>query len=172
MRGLARSPKSGAHQAAKETPTDAAPLIGRELDLAALLARLDAEPLVTVVGSGGVGKTCLAQAALQARRNSFPAGACFVTLDAVTEPATLLRGVAATLGVRVAQGEDRRRGRCMRWPPGPAGGAGRRRARGHLRRCHRPRLRRRAVGAPRRGARWSPCSMPWPGRRPRPGCAC
>jgi predicted ATPase len=84
----------------------AAALIGRDGDLAQLLALLEPGALVTVAGSGGVGKTRLAQAALAAHAGAagaesaapaagrrFADGAVLVELAPLTDP----RGVPAAV---------------------------------------------------------------------------
>ncbi|MCA9880661.1 MAG: AAA family ATPase, partial [Thermomicrobiales bacterium] len=77
------------------------PLIGRAPDLAALEPVLrDAQNrLISVTGAGGVGKTRLAIAAAQATQAVFPAGAVFVSLALVQDPALVISAVAHALGV-------------------------------------------------------------------------
>ena len=55
-------------------------LIGRERESALLLARLESNRLVTVIGPGGVGKTALAQhVATQAQR----AGSTWASISSI-----------------------------------------------------------------------------------------
>ncbi len=78
------------------------PLVGREREIAALralLLRADA-PLVTLIGPGGVGKTRLAVQVAEELRGQFRAGAAFVPLATVRDPALVLPAIAAALGVR------------------------------------------------------------------------
>jgi predicted ATPase/DNA-binding winged helix-turn-helix (wHTH) protein len=81
-------------------PDHMAPLIGREQDLQALGRLVDAHALVSVLGAGGMGKTRLAHALLQARREFYPQGVCMVEL-ATLAPASggLLDAVKAALGM-------------------------------------------------------------------------
>ncbi|HVF53739.1 MAG TPA: LuxR C-terminal-related transcriptional regulator [Actinomycetota bacterium] len=58
-------------------------LIGRESDLAHVAARLDASPLVTLTGVGGVGKTSLAAAAVEVAEARFRDGTAWVDLAAI-----------------------------------------------------------------------------------------
>lgn len=85
-------------------PVAATPLIGREAEIAtvlALLSRPDVR-LVSLVGTGGIGKTRLAlaiAAALQAGDpRPFPAGIVFVDLAAVEDSGRLVPAMAEALG--------------------------------------------------------------------------
>ena len=81
------------------------PLIGRDGDLAALAALVDAHRLVTLVGAGGMGKTRLAQAFLHAQREAYRHGVCWIELATVTDAAALPGAIASALGVRPPAGE-------------------------------------------------------------------
>lgn len=74
-------------------------LIGRERDVAELVARLVPGRLVTVVGPGGVGKTSLA-------REVAPAGAVVVDLSALDSSADLLGAIAKATGVVLEEERD------------------------------------------------------------------
>src|SRR6202167_5046600 len=68
-------------------PVPMTPLVGREDDLArvrAAIARPEAR-LVTLTGTGGVGKTRLGLAAAAALGEAFPQGGFFVALSAVRD---------------------------------------------------------------------------------------
>lgn len=65
-------------------------------DIAALLRRAGTR-LVTLTGVGGVGKTRLALAVAESLRDDYPAGAWFVDLTPVSDPALMLPTIAATL---------------------------------------------------------------------------
>jgi predicted ATPase/DNA-binding winged helix-turn-helix (wHTH) protein len=78
----------------------AKPLIGRDTDLAALGALLDAHRLVTIAGAGGIGKTLLAQHLLAARAPRAGHGACWVELAPLESPLQVVGAIGAALGVR------------------------------------------------------------------------
>jgi predicted ATPase/DNA-binding CsgD family transcriptional regulator len=76
-------------------------LIGREQEQAAL-CRLLRQPqvrLVTLTGTGGVGKTRLAIEAAAALREDFADGVCFVSLAPVRAPEHVLAAIAQALGL-------------------------------------------------------------------------
>jgi predicted ATPase/DNA-binding SARP family transcriptional activator len=78
----------------------ATPLIGRDVEVAALHRLLAAERLVTVVGPGGVGKTRVAGEV--ARRSE---AATTLLLAPVTDPAAIPHALAAALNLNVVQGD-------------------------------------------------------------------
>jgi len=80
-------------------PLVAAGLFGRDGDLAAVTALLRAAPLVSIVGTGGVGKTALARAVLAATRTEWPDGAHWVDLAPLQSGAPLQQLVARSLAV-------------------------------------------------------------------------
>lgn len=74
-------------------------LIGRERELDAIpsLLQQPGTRLVTLLGTGGVGKTRLAQAVMQQVMPEFPDGAWFVPLAAVRDPALVAGAIAHVL---------------------------------------------------------------------------
>jgi predicted ATPase len=76
-------------------------LIGREADLARLtrLCREADERLLTLVGSGGTGKTALAVAAGHAVLEDFPDGVFFVSLEGLVDAGAVPGAIARTLGL-------------------------------------------------------------------------
>jgi predicted ATPase/transcriptional regulator with XRE-family HTH domain len=81
-------------------PEDATPFIGRAVDVACiqdLLRRGDVR-LVTLMGTGGVGKTRLAIQAGRAMLDRFPDGVIFVPLVSVLAPRDVPHAVASALG--------------------------------------------------------------------------
>lgn len=77
-------------------------LVGREADIEALSGLLGDSRLVTIVGSGGLGKSTLALAAAGALRRRFPGGTPFVDLALLSTGSSVAGFVGATLGVEGA----------------------------------------------------------------------
>lgn len=94
-----REVSSGAEShAGASVPLPAAiALFGRDEDVAALRTRLKTDPIVTVVSTGGMGKTVVATAAAHAAVRSFPDGAAFVDFAAIGDPQFVPTAIAAAL---------------------------------------------------------------------------
>jgi predicted ATPase len=88
----------------------AAGLIGREREEAAVvqLLRSGSARLLTLVGTGGVGKTRLALAVAASLRGAYDDGAAFVDLSALRDPALVAPTVARALGLRAEGAQDAR----------------------------------------------------------------
>ena len=82
-------------------PLSHTPLLGRKRELADLLRLLRAEQsrLVTILGTGGIGKTRLALEAAAELVTTFEDGASFVDLSAVQEPELVEPAIAAALDI-------------------------------------------------------------------------
>ena len=96
-----RSPSLRSDEPTTQLPVPPTPFLGRESELAdvlALLAREDAR-LVTLTGPGGTGKTRLALEAASRAVERFPDGAYWVALAPLRDPALLAATVAQALGV-------------------------------------------------------------------------
>ena len=78
-------------------PPQLAALIGRDADLDAVIERLHACRLLTLVGPAGVGKTRLAVEVAARVEQSFEGGALFVDLTPASDEATLLAAVVGAL---------------------------------------------------------------------------
>jgi predicted ATPase/DNA-binding SARP family transcriptional activator len=80
-------------------PAQRSPLVGRERELAEVLALVRANWLVTLTGSGGSGKTRLALHAAAELVEEFADGVWFVSLAALRDPDLVEPTVARVLGV-------------------------------------------------------------------------
>ena len=81
-------------------PVQATRFFGREREVAQLRARLSQNRLVTLTGSGGVGKTRLSLQTAEALLLNFADGVWLVELAPLTDPALAPQQVAASLGLR------------------------------------------------------------------------
>ena len=81
-------------------PRPVSALIGREAELEEVSALLSESRLVTLTGTGGVGKTRLALGVAERIGDRFPEGVWFVDLAPVVDAWAVPRAVAAALGVR------------------------------------------------------------------------
>lgn len=80
-------------------PRPATRLVGRDGDLAMIVATLASSPCLTLIGTGGVGKTRLAAEAVQARASDPEREPWWFEL-AASGPATVLDAIAAQLGIQ------------------------------------------------------------------------
>lgn len=103
--GAVAAPPAPARSPALPDPSRLPSLVGREAALAELRARCGAEPLVTLVGPGGVGKTRLAQQIAAERASADPDAVAWVELAALTDAALLPGAVAAALGLQAPGAE-------------------------------------------------------------------
>ena len=94
--GSAGSPSA---QNPTNLPAALPPLYGRDADLDAISACIDAHRLVTIIGAGGIGKTRLAQAAAHGLREHYPDGVWLVELAPLTDDTMLPASVAHALGL-------------------------------------------------------------------------
>ena len=81
-------------------------LVGREAEVASIVARLRPGALATVVGPGGVGKTRLAVEAAMCAVPDWPDGVWFVDLTSVVSADDAPSAVALAVGASIAPGED------------------------------------------------------------------
>jgi predicted ATPase/DNA-binding CsgD family transcriptional regulator len=94
-------PGNREHRAIQNLPPSFTPLIGREqeVEAACALLRRPEVRLLTLVGTGGVGKTRLGLAVAQVLLDDFADGVSFVSLAPVSDPARVLAAIAKALGL-------------------------------------------------------------------------
>ncbi len=90
------------HPPFNNLPAQLTPLIGREQEIQAVCALvLQAEVrLVTLIGTGGVGKTRLGLQIATELLEDFADGVCFVPLAPISDPALVIPTIAKTLSLR------------------------------------------------------------------------
>jgi non-specific serine/threonine protein kinase len=79
--------------------------IGREREIAEVKELLQAKRLVTLTGTGGIGKTSLALEVVSAVKSQFGDGVAPVELATLADPELVAQAVATALGVREIGGE-------------------------------------------------------------------
>lgn len=99
---------AGLGSAGRGLPADVTPLVGRSGDVAAVLGLLRSPGvrLVTLTGTGGVGKTRLATAVARAASHDHSDGVAVVHLAAVEDEALILPTVGRALGLHAVEGSD------------------------------------------------------------------
>jgi non-specific serine/threonine protein kinase len=84
---------------AERLPAEVTGFVGREAELAQAITLIGASRLVTVTGTGGVGKTRLALRAATQLKRDYHDGAAWVELSAVNDPELIGHRVASALGI-------------------------------------------------------------------------
>ena len=87
-------------------PRQLTPFIGREIEIAQVKAQLLTNPLVTLTGSGGVGKTRLGIRVAEDLVDSFADGIWYIELASLSDPKLVVQTVALTLGLREDPGRS------------------------------------------------------------------
>ena len=85
--------------AASNLPAQLPALFGRDDDLYVIHGLLEKQRLVTIVGTGGIGKTRLAQAVAHGELGRYDDGIWWVDLTAVADASSLVAAIGVTLGV-------------------------------------------------------------------------
>ncbi|MBV8189281.1 MAG: winged helix-turn-helix domain-containing protein, partial [Alphaproteobacteria bacterium] len=75
-------------------------IVGRDEEIARIVAELRKRQHVTVVGAGGIGKTTVAIAAAHVLEADYLDGACFVDLSTFDDPMLLPSALVSALGIR------------------------------------------------------------------------
>ena len=86
-------------------PADTSSFVGRRRELDELTALLPTARMVTLAGTGGVGKTRMALELARRAGGSYSDGAALVELSAVTDPELLPDALAAALDVHALSGQ-------------------------------------------------------------------
>jgi predicted ATPase/DNA-binding winged helix-turn-helix (wHTH) protein len=86
-------------------PRQLTSFIGRDKDIAAVEALLARTRLLTLIGSGGCGKTRLSLQVAANTFEQFPDGAWFLELAPLADPGLLLQAVATALGLKEEPGK-------------------------------------------------------------------
>jgi predicted ATPase/DNA-binding CsgD family transcriptional regulator len=99
-------PEHGPHAPFNNLPTQLTTLVGREQEVAAVCALLQQPEvrLVTLTGTGGIGKTRLGLEVSARLLKAFPAGVCFVPLAPISHPGQVLSTIVHLLGLVQRQG--------------------------------------------------------------------
>ena len=92
--------------AAHNFPRSRSSFVGRDADLQDLRELLPQTSLLTLVGTGGMGKTRLAREAAIAVVDQFPEGAWLVELASLSGAEQVLPAIANALAIRETPGED------------------------------------------------------------------
>jgi len=87
-------------------PAAASSFIGRERELAELTALLRGTRLLTLVGTGGAGKTRLALELARGAESSYPDGVALVELADLVDATLVAEAVEAALDVRALSGQN------------------------------------------------------------------
>lgn len=103
------SPSEGQREDSGESskhnlPVQRTSFLGREREMLELKRELAMTLLLTLTGTGGTGKTRLAQEVAKDLVGAYPDGVWLVQLASLREPKLVVQVVAATLGVRERPG--------------------------------------------------------------------
>ncbi|SOE95693.1 Predicted ATPase [Burkholderia sp. D7] len=83
-------------------PLHMSALVGRQCAVADVLAAIESAQIVTLVGSGGIGKTRLAIEAARQMLPRFPDGVAFVSLAPVSDSRFVLDALVMALGMKIS----------------------------------------------------------------------
>ena len=98
-----RQAEPAVRHASGNLPASSARLIGRDDQARSVAALLATNALVTLVGPGGVGKTCLALEVANEAASSFRDGAWLVELASISDATSAAGAVATVLGIKIGE---------------------------------------------------------------------
>jgi transcriptional regulator with XRE-family HTH domain len=87
-------------------PNSSTRLLGRERELREIREFLGEIRLLTLTGTGGVGKTRLALEVARGATGLFPDGVAFVALAPLRDPTLVIPNIAQSLGVKETEGQS------------------------------------------------------------------
>jgi predicted ATPase/class 3 adenylate cyclase len=102
------APLQGEVARAGHLPARLTSFVGRRSELEEVQRLLASSRLVTLVGSGGTGKTSLATECAREVANQYADGAWFVALDAVRDPELVPSEIVGAIGLRDTSGRSAR----------------------------------------------------------------
>ncbi|MDR3687876.1 MAG: BTAD domain-containing putative transcriptional regulator [Fimbriimonas sp.] len=100
------TPSRSASSPPRRLPRPLTDLLGRDDEVVQVAARLRQRRLVTLTGTGGLGKTRVAIAVAEALLEEFGDGAWFVELAGISDAKLVVQAVATTFGVRDESGRS------------------------------------------------------------------
>jgi predicted ATPase/DNA-binding XRE family transcriptional regulator len=107
-RGSAATSSASTPVSKSNLPTPSTPLLGREKELAEISTFLREVRLLTLTGTGGVGKTRLAVQAARDAAEFFPGGTAFIGLAPLGDSDLVVPTVAQSLELREVEGQTPR----------------------------------------------------------------
>jgi len=87
-------------------PVSATTLFGRDKELGELIELLNVNRVVTIIGTGGMGKTRLALELAHRLKEKFSGNVVFASMAAVVNVEDVIPTLANTLGIKEAEGRD------------------------------------------------------------------
>jgi predicted ATPase/DNA-binding winged helix-turn-helix (wHTH) protein/Tfp pilus assembly protein PilF len=100
-----RAPAAAVDRTRTNLPQLLTSFVGRERELAEIKQRLPSTRMLTLTGTGGIGKTRLALQAANEVREAYRDGAWFVDLSPLVDPTLVPSALAQVLGVKEAAGQ-------------------------------------------------------------------
>ncbi len=93
-----------------EIPIPATTLFGRDKELKEIIELIKNNRVVSIIGSGGMGKTRLALELSHRQKNEFSGNVVFVPLASITTAEDVLPSLANALGIKEAEGRNLTKG--------------------------------------------------------------